>query len=42
MAISPTLRSGASQFGSEWWTIGFAIAFVAWALGRPSDDSCRS
>jgi len=26
------LRSGAALFASKWWTIGFAIAFVAWAL----------
>lgn len=26
------LRSAAALFASRWWTIGFAIAFVAWAL----------
>lgn len=26
------LRSGAALFSSRWWTIGFAIAFVAWVL----------
>ena len=26
------LASGAALFRSRWWTIGFAIAFVAWAL----------
>jgi len=26
------LRSAAALFRSRWWTIGFAIAFVAWAL----------
>ena len=32
VAFSHPLRSAASLFGSKWWTIGFAIAFVAWAL----------
>lgn len=26
------LRSAAALFSSRWWTIGFAIAFVAWGL----------
>ena len=26
------LRSAAALFRSKWWTIGFAVAFVAWAL----------
>lgn len=26
------LRSAASLFASKWWTIGFAIAFLAWGL----------
>ncbi|HSI79986.1 MAG TPA: hypothetical protein VK919_04975 [Solirubrobacterales bacterium] len=26
------LRSGAALFRSRWWTIGFAVAFVAWLL----------
>lgn len=30
--FSTPLRSAAALFGSKWWTIGFAIAFVAWGL----------
>lgn len=30
--FSRPLRSAAELFASKWWTIGFAIAFVAWGL----------
>jgi hypothetical protein len=30
--ISQPLRSTAALFRSRWWTIGFAVAFVGWAL----------
>lgn len=30
--FSHPLRSAAALFASKWWTIGFAIAFVAWGL----------
>lgn len=32
VAFRHPLRSAAALFASKWWTIGFAIAFVAWAL----------
>ena len=32
VAFSHPLRSAAALFRSKWWTIGFAVAFVAWAL----------
>jgi drug/metabolite transporter (DMT)-like permease len=30
--LSQPLRSAASLFRSRWWTIGFGVAFVGWAL----------
>ncbi len=32
VSFAHPLRSAAELFRSRWWTIGFAIAFVAWAL----------
>jgi drug/metabolite transporter (DMT)-like permease len=32
VAFTSPLKSAAALFRSKWWTIGFAIAFVAWGL----------
>jgi hypothetical protein len=32
VSFSHPLRSASELFRSRWWTIGFALAFVAWAL----------
>ena len=32
VAFSQPLRSAAALFRSRWWTIGFAVALVAWSL----------